>query len=265
MTLFEFFNNRNIIKDTSQKFISVSGGGGKTSFLYSYARYYDKNYGKLLITSTTKMYYPYSYCSIFDKIIISNNFNILNLLNEEVIIFAMHSENKENGKLIGFDKIFLEYIFRKNIYNTIVSESDGSNRKSIKAPNIYEPLHPSNATDIVGVIGLSSYKKTINNCNIHRVNTFINITNTKIGDHISIKTIIDLINSKLGLFKNTPKNARKHLLINQSDTVSDRELDYIFDILKDNVDNLYSIIFCSLLSNDKIIKYFIFPEKKMIL
>lgn len=264
MTIFEFFNNKNIIDNTSRKLISVSGGGGKTSFLYRYATSFNKRNLKLLVTSTTKMYYP-NYASIFDRVIISKNLNDIISVGNDRIIFAMQSEDKEKDKLIGFDKSFLETLFMNNIYDIIVSESDGSRGKSIKAPLYYEPTHPSNATDIVGIIGLSSYKKTINISNVHRVNSFTEITNTKIGDVIDIDVLVSLINSKLGLFKSSPISARKHLLINQCDTTDVLELDYIFNTLKDKIDNVYSIIFCSFLKSSEIIKYFIFHERKMIL
>lgn len=225
----------------------------------------NKRHLKLLITSTTKMYYPSNYEYIFDRVIISSNLNELISVGDDKIIFAMQSEDKEKGKFIGFDKSFLETLFRKNIYDTIVSESDGSRGKSIKAPLYYEPMHPSDATDIVGIIGLSSYKKTINAENVHRVNNFTEITNTKIGDIIDIDVLVSLINSRLGLFRSTPILARKHLLLNQCDTIDDLELDYIFNTLKDKIENVSSIIFCSLLNSSEILKYFIFHERKMIL
>ena len=265
MTIFEFFNNNNISEITSPKLISVSGGGGKTSFLYNYAKTFNNSSKKLLITSTTKMYYPTNYESIFDEIIISSDINELISVGNAKIIFAMQSEDKEKNKLIGFDKSLLETLFMKNIYDTIVSESDGARSKSIKAYSHYEPVHPSNATDIVGVIGLSSYKKIINADYVHRVDNFTEITNTKIGEVINIDVFVSLINSNVGLFKSSPKNARKHLLINQCDTIDDLELEYIFNILKDKVENVYSIIFCSFLKSNNIIKYFIFPEQKMTL
>ena len=265
MTIFEFFNNIDIEKNTSPKLISLSGGGGKTSFLYNYAKTFNNSFQKLLITSTTKMYYPNNYESIFDKIIISSNINELISPENAKIVFAMKSEDKEKNKLIGFDKSLLETLFMKNIYDTIVSESDGARGKSIKAYAYYEPNHPSNATDIVGIIGLSSYKKNINADNVHRVHNFTEITNTKVGEVLNIDVLVSLINSNIGLFKNSPKNASKHLLINQCDTVDEFELEYIFNTLKDKIENVYSIIFCSFLESSDIIKYFIFPEQKMTL
>ena len=265
MTIFEFFNNNDISQNASPKLISLSGGGGKTSFLYNYAKTFINNSKKLLITSTTKMYYPTNYESIFDKIIISSDINELISPEDSKIIFAMRSKDNEKNKLIGFDKSFLETLFMKNIYDSIVSESDGARSKSIKAYAYYEPNHPTNATDIVGIIGLSSYKKNINAYNVHRVHNFTEITNTKIGEVLNIDALVSLINSNVSLFKNSPKNARKHLLINQCDTVDELELDYIFNTLKDKIENVYSIIFCSFIKSSDVIKYFIFHEQKMTL
>ena len=113
------------------------------------------------------------------------------------------------------------------IFDYIIIEADGSRRKSIKAPASHEPVIPSLTTKMVGLIGMDCVNKKIYEENVHRADIFCSITNRKIGDVINADVIYNLITAREGIFKGTPANIEKHLILNKVETkdrkkVSDR-------------------------------------------
>lgn len=251
MKLIDFFYNG------EKNLISLAGGGGKTSFMYRYAKEWRKYLkGKLLITTTTKMSFTGEE-NIFDRVIINpNGLKTDEYKNEDIFFIASKILKEEKTeKLIGFDNFYIDDIFVKGYYQSIVSESDGSKKRPIKAYKENEPCHPINSTDIAVIIGLSSYRKCINDTNVHRVNIFKEVTNTKDNDIIDENTILKLIESENGLFKNSPKKSKKHVIFNQADLLKESDIKYLYNYFVNNLKNIDSILFASFLEEEPIVLY----------
>jgi probable selenium-dependent hydroxylase accessory protein YqeC len=200
-------------------FISIVGAGGKTSVMFQLAKECkDKNL-KVFVTTTTKIYYPTE--DFIDNIFLLNKerIDITKIKNGTITIIGEYISTE--NKLIGVDKSFIDEIYRRNIFDLIIVESDGAKRKTIKAPNYNEPLIPSLTTKVIGIIGVDAIGMLLNNKNVHRVDEFSSVTGTKIGEIISNNSIKKLVVSKDGLFKNSPKNTEKILILNKAD---DKEL-----------------------------------------
>ena len=67
----------------------------------------------------------------------------------------------DKGKLKGIDREFIDKIYQKHLFDYIVVEADGSKRRPIKAPALYEPVLPRETTRVVGLIGLDALGKSI--------------------------------------------------------------------------------------------------------
>ncbi|MBU5312746.1 putative selenium-dependent hydroxylase accessory protein YqeC [Tissierella carlieri] len=187
--------------------LSFVGGGGKTTTIFELAKEFISLNKKILISTTTRIFTPlkeeYTYLFLKD---IDRDFNPLNgtitILGREI----------KNGKLEGISSEKLEEIFARNIFDIILIEADGSKRKPIKAPGNHEPVIPMTSTKTIGVIGLDSLGKAIDEDTVHRPELLRDIVgrNFIIDEEVIVKLVLD----KNGLFKNASRD--KILLLNKA-------------------------------------------------
>lgn len=197
--------------------ISIIGAGGKTTTLFELSKELRKEGKKVLVTTTTAIFYPEK--EDYDNIFIDSSSKIIdklvNIKKGSVTIIG-REVSKEN-KLLGIKKEFIEQIYDLNMFDYIIVEADGAKRKSIKCPADHEPVIPDNTTKTIGVIGLDALGLKINNKNVHRPELFCNVTDSKMEDIIDEYTMFKLISNKKGLFKGVPKLSKKYVLLNKID------------------------------------------------
>ncbi|MTI48630.1 selenium cofactor biosynthesis protein YqeC [Sporosalibacterium faouarense] len=200
-----------------KEMVCLVGGGGKTSTMFMLAKKL-KNIGKkVLVSTTTAIYEPIK--DDYDELIINLDSKKTKLLYgiPKRTITVIGSEISSEGKLLGLDKETMNKLFRENIFDYIIIESDGAKRKSIKAPASHEPVIPDMVTKVIGVIGLDSMYKKINEENVHRPNILCNVVETEINDIIDEEIIVKLVLSQQGLFKSSPKKSNKVLFLNKAE------------------------------------------------
>ena len=139
------------------RMISIVGGGGKTSTLFTLAYELAGEGEKVLITTTTAMYNPTG---------ISNP-----------NIFVLGDHVTAEGKLKGISKEAAERIHTDNEYAYILVEADGSKGRPIKAPAEHEPVIPDTTNILIGVIGMDAFGKEVTEVNVHRPEILSALTN----------------------------------------------------------------------------------------
>lgn len=204
--------------DTSSKnIICLVGAGGKTTTMYSLSKELIKEQKKVLLTTTTAIYYPIS--KNYDNLIISNDLEQLILESKRLSLGSITIMGKSifnnNEKLKGINKSWIKPLCTEGDYDSVIIECDGAKRKSIKAPSWYEPVIPKCATLMIGCIGLDVIDKMINEKWVHRANIFSSVVNQQLGERINYDTIMRLILSKEGLFKECNKHIEKVVLLNK--------------------------------------------------
>lgn len=210
MNIYEYFD----IDFTKKEMISFVGAGGKTTSIFKLAKELKNRNKKVLVTTSTAIYYPDE--EEYDELIVNDSIDIKNIdkIKERSITVIGREVSKEN-KLLGLSKKVIDEIYDLELFDYILVEADGSKRKSIKSPAEHEPVIPINTNKVVGVIGLDCIKKKINEENVHRTELFCNITNSKMEEIIDEDKIFELIINKKGLFKDTPKECKKYILLNK--------------------------------------------------
>lgn len=178
--------------------LSFVGGGGKTTTIFELGKEFITLNKKVLISTTTKLFSPSkeenTYFFIKD---IEEEFNPLK---GTITIFG---ETIKDGKLMGVCPEKLEEIFSRNIFDIILIEADGSKRKPIKAPGTHEPVVPKFTTKTIGVIGLDSLGRKIDEDQVHRPELLCKIAGKTLLETIDEETIVKLVLDKNGSFKNT--------------------------------------------------------------
>lgn len=211
MSIIEYFD----IDINSREMISVIGGGGKTTTIFKLASELKGLSRRVLITTTTAIYNPSS--DLYDNLIIlESGQNIDHNLEKGNITVLGRSISPEN-KLLGVDSSFIDTIYRQGFFDFILVEADGSKERPIKAPAAHEPVIPDLTSKTIGVIGIDSLGKLIDEANVHRPEIFSKVTASSIGDIITEEVISKLIVSKDGLFKGAPSTSKKYLLLNKAD------------------------------------------------
>lgn len=204
----------NIIKKIGIKndIITIVGGGGKTSIMFKIAKELKELNKRVLVTTTTKIYYPAK--EQCDQYFDFDDFD-LDKISGNIIVVCQ--EVLRQDKVLGLDEQKIKHLLDLNVFDAFVIEGDGSRGISIKAPKDFEPVIPKFSNIVIGVIGADALYKEINDYNVFRADKFCEVTGFKIGDLIDEKVVSKLINSSNGLFKEAPLGARKIAVINKAD------------------------------------------------
>lgn len=205
-----------IIELDRRELISIVGGGGKTTVMFHLAKELKALGKKVLISTTTAIWFPSP--KNWDHLYLlkdRNKIDISKIAGSSITIIG--NKVSQEGKLLGVNKKIIDEIFEENIFDFIIIEADGSKRKPIKAPAEHEPVIPDKTSILVGVIGLDSLGKNINDENVHRSEIFAKVTESNLEDSIDENTIHKLISNNNGLFKEAPCNSDRYLLLNKAD------------------------------------------------
>ncbi len=190
-------NIKEIFDIKDKDIISFVGAGGKTSLIFYLSKKID---GKIIITTTTKMFMPSGYNVIFDQdIALDSKLN-------EVIVTA---HEYKNGKICGINK----NILKCDNYDNIFIEADGSKSYPLKGWNSAEPVIISECNKTIGIVDITVLDKSFNYNNIFRLEELKKITNA--SSNITQDTLKDVIINEQGLFKNSA--GEKILFINKAE------------------------------------------------
>lgn len=216
--MYNLLNIENGIKEM----ICFVGGGGKTSAMFHLSRELSRKGKKILVTTTTAVYYPEK--KLFDNIIVSEKED-LGIFDGTICsgITVLGRSMSSEGKLLGVNPEFLDVIFLKGLFDFILIEGDGSKGRSVKAPADHEPVIPSHTTKLVGLVGMDCLEKNVYEENVHRLEHFCRILDCREGDVIDTEMIGKLIIHKQGLFKASPVQSEKYLILNKVDGESTRK------------------------------------------
>lgn len=175
---------------------------------------------RILVTTTTMIFHPEVKNRPYNLFFTGCVNSLLKNISPKVgTITVAGAELIADGKKIkGYSPLDINQIKDNGQFDIILIEADGARGKPIKAPAENEPVIPENTDIIAGIVGMDSLGKIINSNNVHRPEIFTTITNSSMGDKIEAQLIINLLNSPLGLFKETSPKSRKIVIFNKSDT-----------------------------------------------
>lgn len=194
--------------------ISIVGGGGKTTSMFRLARELLKHDKKVLISTTTAIFKPED--DTYEKLYLTEDtdYRYIKGSTSGITVIGSRIDSTKN-KLMGVDGEVIDDIFKSKVFDYIIIEADGANRKPIKAPAQHEPVIPRMTTKVIGLIGTDCIGKKIYEENVHRAAIFVQVTNSKLGDIIDENTIYNLAVAKEGIFKSAPLHSKKYIILNK--------------------------------------------------
>ncbi|MBP5161789.1 MAG: putative selenium-dependent hydroxylase accessory protein YqeC [Spirochaetales bacterium] len=136
--------------DSDHEFVSITGGGGKTTLMTGLSSYLRSCGKRVLMTTTTKIRSPYLMDYKADRIFSDDS--VLSYTPDGPCIVVYAVEDAETGKwscppLENLDALRLRY-------DVIICEADGSRGLPLKIHTGRDPVVPSFATHTISVMGL---------------------------------------------------------------------------------------------------------------
>ena len=188
--------------------VAVSGCGGKTSLINSFARESAGNMS-VLITPTTKIR-PERDDGVF-----------LVKTREECLahiprrgIQCMGVLNAATGKLEALSPDDLSAIVPR--YDLALMEADGSRGLPCKGWTERDPVIPGFATHTIGVVSIKAVGLCASEENIFRLGEFLRLTGMTKGESVTIRALALMIASPEGMFRR--KSGTVSVMINQAES-----------------------------------------------
>ena len=147
----------------------ITGSGGKTSLMFGLAEELSKQ-GKVLVTTTTKIYEPDE--NIYEELFLTENKKFFRGKGKNIFILGLKIEN---GKL--FSPKEEDILKIKSQYDYILYEGDGSKQKFMKFWREDEPCLLSFTDTVIGVGNIKSLGLPFNEENVHRYNVYMDKNN----------------------------------------------------------------------------------------
>lgn len=219
--------------------VSIVGAGGKTTLMFQLAKEL-KEKGRVLITTTTKIYVPEP--GEYDYLIIGKerrnlyfnqehgekegDLSSFRRLNKGIWVYG-ETINEEN-KLTSINDEKLRELVKE--FDYVLIEADGSKGKPLKGWREDEPVISSFTDYTIGVLNGQTLGVKINEENIHRVGMFLGKATGRVNEEDLIKVIFEA----RGMFNHS--KGKRILFVNHLDKeeIQKRNCDLLSEIINEN-------------------------------
>jgi probable selenium-dependent hydroxylase accessory protein YqeC len=201
--------------------ISLVGAGGKTALMFRLARELSKEGGRVLTTTTTKIFVPtHKQSSIM---VISESADTIvhharKLLRKHHHISAGSRLLPLKNKLQGLQPETIDALWQSGVFRWIIVEADGAAGRPLKMPAVHEPVVPQSTRWLIGVVGLSAVGKPLIDKWAFRPKLIARITGQAAGATITEEVVAAVMTDDTGILKNSPPGAMRFAFLNQADS-----------------------------------------------
>jgi len=148
------------------KIISIVGSGGKTRLMYSLAEELSQNGKKVIITTSTKIFFPQAY-----PVILLKNRSEFNPADKEHFLLELGqsleansicvtgilcgtTQENEGQKLCSYQPSGMTASDFLKVADYVLIEADGSKHMPLKFPSQSEPVIPDDSAMVIATVGL---------------------------------------------------------------------------------------------------------------
>ena len=200
--------------------ISLVGGGGKTTLMFSLAAELARIEETVLTTTTTKIFEPTEEQSA--HVIVSEDpEEVLRksaaFLHHTTHITAAREWLVSKGKLAGFKPDTIDFFMKKGGFKWILVEADGAFQKPIKAPAEHEPVIPECSTCVIAVVGLDAIGKPLDDQWVFRPRLYSRVTGVSLGSPVTERSVASVILDDRGLMKGCPPDTGRIVFLNKAE------------------------------------------------
>lgn len=218
-----------------REIVAVYGGGGKTTLLNNLAREIAEAGGKVILTTTTKIFPPEGI-----PVVINPDFSEAKEQLEKILsyhpVVCLGSALLPQGKLDGIAPEFLEQLFKQKVASYILVEADGAARRPIKGYASHEPVIPPGSGIIIPVIGSDALGAKMDEKTVHRPEFFSLQSGTEPGTLVDINSVARCLGFMIKRGLKAAPGARVVPVVNKADLFAgNKELRAAGMILQDEV------------------------------
>jgi len=205
--------------------ISMTGGGGKTTFLGVMGEALRSIGYPVILTTTTKVQKPFPISVdwfISDEDPERLKKEIMSRSRPKTLGMAVRGPFGAH-KWNGIAPEVVDNIFASIDEGFILNEADGAFRLPIKAPAEHEPVIPQSTTILLPVLGLMALGTPLDKAHAFRPRLIAKVTGLSMGDRITEEAMATLFIHPEGITKDAQKGLRILPFLNQADTPELRE------------------------------------------
>ncbi len=200
--------------------ISLIGAGGKTTLMFTLADRLAGAGKKVLTTTTTKILEPLPEQS--PELIISSSPHEIISRSKTFFKYGNHLSAgydllKPRGKVLGFDPRVIRDLWKSALFDWIIVEADGADRKSLKICASHEPLVPDISTHVIALAGLSTIGKPLTDQWVFRAKQFAGITSLPLGEPVTENAMAMALIHDLEKVEARQNGMVKIVFLNQAD------------------------------------------------
>lgn len=201
----------------SGEVISLVGGGGKTTLMFALARELAAGNKLVITTTTTKILEPSSTETPL-LLLERDEDRMVKLLLQYLADYrhiTLAGDKLPSGKLLGISSALVAKLVELKPVSYIIIEADGAAQKSLKAPNLIEPVIPNKTSLVVPVVGIDAVGRPLTAENVFRSEIASQLLGLPLGEAISAEAVARLITHHHGIIKGSPAKARIVPFINK--------------------------------------------------
>lgn len=200
---------------------AITGGGGKTTLMLALVRLLREK-GRVAATTTTKL-------AAAEKSGIREFFigdpiaaeSLAAVLPRRAALTVVREEH--DGKLYGFMPGEADALLKNGFFDWVIVEADGSKQLPFKAYETWEPPVPELATLQIVVVGADAFTLPFGKRTAFRAGLLERLYGVKPGGRLTAAKAAEILSSENQYLKNSPKHARRVLLLNKADLLTGAE------------------------------------------
>jgi probable selenium-dependent hydroxylase accessory protein YqeC len=128
---------------------------------------------------------------------------------------TLASRRLASGKLNGISRELVIRLAGLKPVTCVIVEADGAAHRSLKAPNLTEPVIPANTSLVIPVVGIDAVGCRLTEGSVFRPEIVSRLLELPIGEIISVESIAVLLTHHQGIIKGSPDRARIVPFINK--------------------------------------------------
>jgi probable selenium-dependent hydroxylase accessory protein YqeC len=206
--------------------VSLVGGGGKTSLMFTLAHELADSGKRVITTTTTHIIKPSaaeSLCVILEEnedTLISRLCGELDRHNHVTVAYI-----SSDGKLKGLPPETVDKIASMHLVDYIINEADGAACRPIKAPRAWEPVIPSCTTLAVAVAGMDALNVPLSSGIAFQTGLITGLTGVPEGGIITAEAISTLLTHERGIIQYVPPSSRIVPFLNKAELAAGEDIE----------------------------------------
>ena len=209
----------------AREHVAIVGGGGKSSLFILLSAELQRH-GKRVLVSTTTRVREREASGVGKVRWLAGDPHWRAGLKEDLEgkgrVFLGHSL-LDSEKVRGVEPQILDELYRNEQLDYLLVEADGSAGLPVKAPSEKEPVIPRTTTAVVALMGVEALLQPVGDSLVFRLEMFERVTGARPGERMTPLVLSRVFSHPEGLFKSTPKSARRVAFLNKADLAPDPE------------------------------------------